>query len=385
MLLPSRSDNASLRALLLSALAILALAATLGPEARAQDRQEGYIRNEQPSGEIRWTYFEAIEDSLVRIREGREEGGPSVKISAFGFRRICSSLEAVTRPATGVDTVSSTHVSFDNGTLRFSFARDLGPLLPLWAGLTVLLVGGLCWQGWRLRRGRRERKRQEKARWQLAEGREQERRRLARDLHDGPLQELLGLRMHMVASGISGDDHPEGKRQGVGAELRRVAGSLRAMSEDLNPPELGTDGLGAALRAQAGRLQERFPDLDVTFEEEPSKDDGANGTLPEGKQRTLFRIGQEAMRNAAQHAMKESERGTKISARLRHSKHGATLEVTDDGAGFEVPAGGDFSGFAREGHYGLSGMAERAELHGIDFSVTSKPGAGTQVRASASA
>ena len=368
------------RALLLFLTAVVFQVAFLGPaDASAQDRQEGYVRSEQPSGEMRYVYFEAIEDSLVRIREGREKGGPSVSVSAFGFRSICSSLKAVTKPATGVDTVSSTNISFKDGTFRFSFARDLGPLLPIWTGLTVLLVGGMFWQGWRLRKSRRAGKRQAEARRQLEAGRERERRHLAREIHDGPLQDLLGLRMHLVASnGGAGAKNAEAEEEPVPlqAELRRAARALRAMSEDLRPPELETDGLNAALRAQAERLQERFPDLEVTFEEVDSRASGANGRLPEGKQRALFRIGQEAMSNAAQHGQARH-----VSVRLRHNENGALLEVTDDGRGFKVPGDGDFSGFAQEGHYGLLGMAERAELHEIDLSVTSEPGAGTHVRA----
>ena len=370
------------RALLLFLTAVVFQAALLVPmNASAQDRQEGYIRSEQPSGEMRYVYFEAIEDSLVRIREGREEGGPSVRISAFGFRSICSSLEAVTKPAAGVDTVSSTDISWHDGTLRFSFMRDLAPLLPLWVGLFSLMAVGVVWQGWRLRKSRREQKRQTAARRQLEDGRERERRHLAREIHDGPLQDLLALRMHLVAS----NGGPGGKKAGaeeqpdpLQAELRRAARGLRAMSADLRPPELDAGGLGPALRAQAARLRAQFPGLDVSFKEPTASQ--YEDELPDRLRLALFRIGQEAMANAAQHA-----EASRVSVHLRRSDGGAVLEVADDGRGFEVPENGDFSGFAQEGHYGLLGMAERAELHGIDVSVTSEPGAGTHVRASVAA
>ena len=329
---------------------------------------------------MRYVYFEAIEDSLVHIREGREAGGPSVRVSPFGFRSICSSLEAVTKPAAGVDTVSSTDISWHDGTFRFRFMRDLAPLLPLWVGLFSLMAVGVVWQGWRLRQSRRRQKEQTAARRQLEAGRERERRRLAREIHDGPLQDLLALRMHLVASNGNAGVKKKPASAAPGAlqtELRRAARGLRAMSADLRPPELEAGGLSAALRAQAERLREQFPGLDLSFEEPAASQ--YEDELPDPLRLALFRIGQEAMTNAAQHAD-----ASRVSVRLHRGDGGATLEVTDDGRGFEAPGDGDFSGFAQEGHYGLLGMAERAELHGIDFSVTSEPGAGTRVRASLS-
>jgi signal transduction histidine kinase len=156
------------------------------------------------------------------------------------------------------------------------------------------------------------------------------------------------------------------------AGLLEVAHELRALSEDLRPPALSPFGLGAALHDLAERLEERHPRLTVRVD----APDTAGPVLPETPRLLLFRIAQEALHNAAQHAQAQT-----LDVRFALGDDAITLTVADDGRGFEPPA--DWNALAEDGHYGLVGIAERVASLGGTLTLDAAPGAGTRLHVSA--
>ena len=235
------------------------------------------------------------------------------------------------------------------------WARVLGVLLAL--GL------GLAWHRARIRDVERRRDEAAEVSRRLADAREAERLHLARELHDGPMQDLLSvnLRLSALAPDDAALDDVKAGLAGVRRQLRDTCGALR-------PPGLGPFGLGAALRAHADALGRAHPDVHVVADVD---DDGQ--ALPEPVRLGLFRIAQEALRNALRHAAPSV-----VTVRLWLGGDAARLEVEDDGRGFTPPA--RFVALAREGHYGLLGMAERASALGARLDVGSAPGLGTTIR-----
>ncbi len=235
--------------------------------------------------------------------------------------------------------------------------------------LAVLLFGfgvAWAWQRGRMRIVERSRDEIAEAQRRLSEGREQERLHLARELHDGPVQDLYTAKLRLAlaaeAAGLNGELRP------VDEALGRVNAALRGICGELRPPALGPFGLAAALRSHADALRAAHPDLRLDL------DLAADGQrLPEPVRLALFRIAQEALSNAARHASARSVRVT-----FTVDAETAALEVRDDGRGFRVPDR-PLEG-ARSGGFGLLGMAERAEALGGRLVVASAPGRGTAVR-----
>lgn len=227
--------------------------------------------------------------------------------------------------------------------------------------------GAWAWQRARLRLVEKSRDEVIEAKRRLAEGREQERLHLARELHDGPVQDLYSanLQLRLASQALQAD----GTLTPVEATLGRVGGALRAICGDLRPPALSPFGLAAALRSHVEALRSAHPDLHFDLALAP---DGQR--LPEDVRLALFRIAQEALSNAARHA-----RARAVRVVFTMDAGEAVLEITDDGRGFRPPAR-PIEG-ARDGRFGLLGMAERAEAHGGHLTVRSAPGAGTTARA----
>jgi PAS domain S-box-containing protein len=194
----------------------------------------------------------------------------------------------------------------------------------------------------------------------------EERNRLARELHDSITQSLFSLDLHARAITTYLKRNPQQAEAQV-QELRQITHDtlqeMHSLIFDLHPFSLEEIGLVPALRQQIERL--RRPDgpeivLHATGERRLSAE------VEQG----LFRIAQEALRNAVKHS------GARlISVALTTEPERATLCVTDDGRGFD-PQSRRFDRRA----FGLVGMRERAELLDGDFEIVSQPGAGTQVK-----
>ncbi len=203
----------------------------------------------------------------------------------------------------------------------------------------------------------------------LGESREAERLRLAREVHDGPIQDLHGVRLRLSAiSHERSRDLGAQRLATVQAELLQVIDELRATCQELRPPALAPFGLEAAIRSHAGRFQETHPELEVQVD---LMHDGQ--ALPERVRLALFRIHQETLNNVAQHAGASC-----VVSRFYLNDERVLLEISDDGCGFQVPE--RWIVLARQGHLGLLGAAERAGSIGGQLEVESAPGKGTVVR-----
>ena len=303
-------------------------------------------------------------DSTVHIRKGLSPTADSaVAVPATTLAGIYQRVEERLLSPQWRDEYTVVGYEDNNLVLKFTQRFNLYVLVTL---ILVVVFGGglLAWFWWRLSQERRRREAVAQSRRYLAQGREKERKRLAQEIHDGPVQDLHGLHMQLKAL----PEVPD-RLQHVGDELMRVTGELRAMSADLHPPALQRFGLPAALRSHADRLADRHEGLQVDMDL-----DDADAALPESHALSLFRIAQEAMNNAVQHGNAEH-----LSVRLRRGPDATELAVRDDGDGFSPPD--DWHTLAAADHYGLLGMKERAEAIGASIDIESTPGDGTFVRA----
>lgn len=231
--------------------------------------------------------------------------------------------------------------------------------LALAVGMALSVVGLIVWLVRRYRHERRQRRALADAHRRLLEAREEERLRIAQDLHDGPVQDLNLVNLQLSAAGGDG-----AVREGV----LDVVKDLRAIAEGLRPPMLSAFGLAAALRAHAERFGRLHPGVHVQAQFD---DDGQ--TIAEGVRLALFRIAQEAMTNAVKHGDP-----SEITVTLSLGPDRYRLVVSDDGGGFDVPA--DVDELGQDGHFGLLGMRERAAASGATLTVESVRGTGTAVR-----
>ena len=200
----------------------------------------------------------------------------------------------------------------------------------------------------------------------LAESQELERLRLAQELHDSPLQELLGARLHLGA--LKSQLPQADLRSRVDFILENIQGvvdTLRTLCGELRPPALDPFGLARAIRSHARSFEHTHTGCKVRLRLDDDRQgfDSAQGLA-------FFRIYQNAMSNIAKHAG-----ASHVDIELTISDELVRLTVRDDGCGFDVP--NSWVDLAREGHYGLLGASERADaMHG-HLEVWSDRGTGT--------
>ena len=193
----------------------------------------------------------------------------------------------------------------------------------------------------------------------------QERRRLARELHDSVSQALYGIALGAKTVKARWDSHPLKAQQALDyvIELADGAGSeMRALLYSLRPESLEEEGLRQALRRQAEALQARYG-MEVLFvgEEEPR--------LNPDQRLALFRVASEALHNVVKHSCAKH-----VSISLHDGNHQCVVEVRDDGVGF------DYNPYqTAPDHYGLASMRERMEALGGTWELISAPGQGTHI------
>jgi len=203
----------------------------------------------------------------------------------------------------------------------------------------------------------------------LIEQREQERVQIARDLHDGPVQELAGAIMTLQALLMDNLD-PATAEQLVALRNRLQAqiAELRTYSQELRPPLLARFGLEKAINSHLETFREKHPELEIHFTANQ-----VGELIPEPARVALYRIYQESLNNILKHAQ-----ASKIEIRLEKDETRALLEIRDNGAGFALPE--DWVSLARQGHLGLVGIRERTEAVGGSLTIQSTPGRGTLIR-----
>jgi two-component system, NarL family, sensor histidine kinase UhpB len=191
---------------------------------------------------------------------------------------------------------------------------------------------------------------------------EEERARVARDLHDEVNQSLTGLLLRLEAAREAAPPELEGELAETKALANQAMGELLSLARQLRPTALDDLGLAAAIEGQVGRLG---GEIETGLEVE-----GAFRDLGGDAQLVVYRVAQEALSNAARHS------GAKrVEVRLRRADGGGVLlEVSDDGRGFAFDES--------ERGLGIGGMRERALLIGAELTIESRPGRGTTVRLS---
>jgi len=215
----------------------------------------------------------------------------------------------------------------------------------------------------RLQRNEREFRRLGRSVWQVQED---ERRRLARELHDGIGQNLTALK-HRLSQLRDGDDGQQsGFHERIDTAIALCADTLedtRELSRLLRPPILDDLGLEPALRWLARSLGESA-NLAIAIDIEPLPPlDGERQTL-------LYRVAQEALNNASKHAQ-----ASNVLLRLVARDGRVQLQVVDDGRGCDPEQA------LGSGGSGLGGIRERLRLYGGGMELHSAPGTGTRLRA----
>jgi nitrate/nitrite-specific signal transduction histidine kinase len=196
----------------------------------------------------------------------------------------------------------------------------------------------------------------------------EERQRLARELHDSVTQALYGVTMFAEAASRL---LTAGKVELATDHLSELRGTaqealqeMRLLLFELRPPMLEEEGLVAALQTRLEAV-ERRSGLETELRVE-----GENGSqLPPRLEDGLYRIAQEALNNALKHAQARH-----VTVSLRQDPQKVTLEISDDGRGFDLATIHDHAGL------GLRGMEERVAQLGAHLSIDSQPGQGTKIK-----
>jgi signal transduction histidine kinase len=186
-----------------------------------------------------------------------------------------------------------------------------------------------------------------------------ERRRIARDLHDGVVQDLAGTTFELAALERSSTGATATTLGDATGRLRRALRSLRSLMVEIHPPDLGPAGLASALEDLTAPVHAAGIDTEVRVS-------GADG-LDDDTVRLVWRVAQEAVRNALRHA-----RPGRVDIVVDASQR-TLLTVTDDGQGFDPAAAG------RPDSLGLRGLASLVAEAGGRLDVRSTPGKGTTV------
>jgi len=199
---------------------------------------------------------------------------------------------------------------------------------------------------------------------------ESERNRIARDLHDGPVQGVsaASLSLEAVLLMLKAGETEEGTEvlSKVRKELSEEADNLRRLMSGLRPPLLEERGLIPALRETLDKFG-RDNEIETEFVGTGSAD------IPHDLETLAYRIVQEALSNSYKHA-----KATRVTINAEAVGGQLRLEITDDGQGFDSAKAREY---LQMGRVGLASMRERVELANGTFMVHSTPGRGTTVMA----
>jgi signal transduction histidine kinase len=195
---------------------------------------------------------------------------------------------------------------------------------------------------------------------------ERERGRWARELHDESLQSLAGLRV-LLSAARRGEPEEVDRLLSQGIDhVDSAIAEMRRLIADLRPSALDELGLGAALEALGERVSMGGAvtvEMKIGLVSQPEDD---SGRLAREIEDTVYRLVQEALNNAVQHA--ETERA---SVDVTESERKLRVRISDEGRGFDPDAGSD--------GFGLVGMRERITLAGGTLELASAPGEGTTI------
>ena len=288
------------------------------------------------------------------------------------FETAADGLLEVYRPvwtSSGQALLFETYAPYDEVTSR------AGDLWRGFAGITLssllLMIALLLPVLWRLMDRLRSAQRQREQLLQHAvDASTDERQRIAANLHDGVVQELVAS--SFAVAGAAGQaqtlGHPRLADQltDVVTTIRASISGLRSLLVDIYPPNLRSAGLHTALDDLATGLRSRGVTVVVDVPDAVAAD------LDEQRERLIFRVAQECLRNIARHAG-----ATEVSVALGTSGSDTVLTVTDNGRGFDVTGTVDEPA---PGHFGLRILSDLASSAGATLAVSTAPGAGTRWR-----
>lgn len=196
--------------------------------------------------------------------------------------------------------------------------------------------------------------------------REQERKHLARELHDQVIQDLLSVNYQLeeLALEVFDPTAVTGELDDVRTSIRLLVADLRRICGNLRPPTIDSLGLGAALQSYVSDWRERTGiNLTLTLDENL-------GRLPEAIELSIFRIVQEGLSNVRRHS-----RATAVMVSLKHtSPRMLMVSIADNGSGVRPVF--DLSMLSAQGHFGLLGISERVALLGGRLNLQNGPEGG---------
>jgi signal transduction histidine kinase len=336
-----------------------------------------HVRLCDPSGQILYSDVPELIDSRCALEPAlvdSADGNIGVRAADLGsvpaFERVDHELLEVTVPLEAPNGqpvllqvfMRSDSVFTNASTLWRPFLPVLGSALLALAILQIPLAFRLA------RKVRRSQQEQERLLERAIASADVERRRLAADLHDGPVQLFSSVAMTLAARAEYAqrrdDPHTATALATAAEDMREGIRGLRSALVSAYPPAIGAGGLGRAVSDLAIPVRDSgircFIDIPRELE------------LPQSVEKLLFRASQEAMRNIVAHSKAQE-------ASVRAWKNGqvAGIEIHDDGVGFEPGQGGPAT---PEGHLGLRILQDLAADAGASLQIEPKPGEGTTVR-----
>ena len=217
---------------------------------------------------------------------------------------------------------------------------------------------------WRIYRHKKARAMQEAFARRLIESQEQERKRVAAELHDSLGQNLLVIK-NRTALALGHREQPEKMAEEVG-EISAMASAaireVREIAQNLRPFQIDELGLTKSIASMARKVGDASG---LVFRVDLDDIDGA---LPPEFEINFYRIAQECLNNVVKHSQAKS-----VSIVLRREQHVLRLTVEDDGCGFHAER------YLENGGFGLKNITERARTMGGEVRVQSSPGAGARV------
>lgn len=194
---------------------------------------------------------------------------------------------------------------------------------------------------------------------------EEERKHMARELHDGAVQDLTVVSRQLDEASTSTSPATGRRLVRIRDDIQSTVAELRRIGRDLRPSILDDLGLIPAVEWLVGNVNERTT-IDARLEAGPAP------RLDPETEGALFRIVQEALTNVERHSGAD-----RAEVRISFGGESVTVQVEDDGRGFVVPP--SLASTVSAGRMGLMGIHERAELLGGEVSLESAPGAGTRL------
>jgi two-component system sensor histidine kinase UhpB len=191
---------------------------------------------------------------------------------------------------------------------------------------------------------------------------EEERKRISRELHDGPLQDIaaLVLKIEFMRMQSAGSERTALELRELQQQVAQLGDKIRLISRNLHPSTLELLGLAGALHALCSEFQQQGLHVRLHMPEESPR-------LDEQSRLSLFRIVQEALRNVMRHAGCDS-----ADVQLHQRERNIVLTITDGGLGFDLKR--------KRSGLGLISMKERVSLMQGTLDLQSAPGHGTQIR-----